>query len=486
MRKAGIPVRGFFILAVLVLILLLLPMIKAAQYDVPAADDYSYGQTTHRAWVNTGSITAVLKAACSRVRDTWYNWQGSFAAVFMFTLVPSVFGDQCYGIGALMILTVLLIGIFVLTFAVYRRGFKASVPEAGILGCVWAVLCTQFLPRASQGIYWYNGAVYYTFFFGIACAACSLLISYLLRTINENGIGRLITASVLLFFIGGGNLVTGLTTAILLVSTEFLLICRRHRDRLRFLLPTVCLLAGFMINVIAPGNAVRQKYFAGYGAVKAVWMSFVQAGRFFAEWFSLPVAALILLTIPVLWMITGKTKFSFSYPGIITLYAVCLTAAMFCPPVYAMTEHNLEHLGRIINIIYFGMMFLLIFVLFYWVGWLRRRGVLSEERFAAASAGKINLIYTVLMLMIFAFGMTQIKWYDTTSISAFNSYRSGQMGSYYHTYKQRLEILNDPEIEDAVLKRYPVRPYVLFFQELSPIRNIHVARWYNKESVIIK
>ena len=486
MKKAGIPVKGFFILAVLALVLLLIPMINAARYDVPAEDDFSYGLSTHLAWADTGSLSAVLKAACDRVQYTWKNWQGSFAAVFMFTLVPTVFGDQYYGIGALVILTVLLLGIFTLTFAVYRRGFKASVSEAGIIACVWAVLCTQFLPRASQGIYWYNGAVYYTFFFGIACAVLSLLISYLLRAENEKGIGRLIIASVLLFFIGGGNLVTALTTSILLVSTECLLIWQKHRDRLRFLLPTVCLLTGFVINVIAPGNAVRQKHFASYGPVKAILMSFVQAGRFFVDWVSLPVIALILITIPVLWIIAGRTDFRFPLPGVVTLYAVCLSAAMFCPPVYAMTEHNLEYLGRIINIIYFGMMFLLIFVVYYWVGWLRKRGTLGEKQFTAASAGKVNLLYCALMLAVFAFGMTQIKWYDTTSISAFNSYRSGQMGSYYHTYKQRLEILNDPEVEDAVLKRFPVRPYVLFFRELSEYKNAHVATWYGKNSVIIQ
>ena len=101
--------------------------------------------------------------------------------------------------------------------------------------------------------------------------------------------------------------------------------------------------------------------------------------------------------------------------------------------------------------------------------------------------GLYNVIYLLVILAVFGFGMTQIKWYDTTSISALRSYRSGEMGNYWHTYKQRLEILKDPEIKDAVLKRFPYRPYVLFFQELStnPEDNEVVSRWYNKDSVII-
>ena len=99
-----------------------------------------------------------------------------------------------------------------------------------------------------------------------------------------------------------------------------------------------------------------------------------------------------------------------------------------------------------------------------------------------------SLVFLAVMLLVFSFGMTQIKWYDTTSISAFRSYRSTQMGNYWHTYQQRLKILKDPEIKDAVLKRFPYRPYVLFFQELStdPGHNTTIALWYGKNSVIIQ
>ena len=161
---------------------------------------------------------------------------------------------------------------------------------------------------------------------------------------------------------------------------------------------------------------------------------------------------------------------------------------MFYPPIYAMTEHNLDHLGRIINIIFFGMMFLVVFNLFYWIGWLTQKEILPEKLFPAAGKGKFSLIYLLVMMLIFGFGMTRIKWYDTTSISAFRSYRSGEMGNYWYTYKKRVEILKDPEVKDAVLKRFPYRPYVLFYMELStnPDGNRQVAVWYGKNTVIIQ
>lgn len=155
-------------------------------------------------------------------------------------------------------------------------------------------------------------------------------------------------------------------------------------------------------------------------------------------------------------------------------------------PIYAMTEQTLDFLGRI-TIIFFGMLFLVIFNLFYWIGYLIQKGVLKKKLFPAASKNRFSLVFLTVMLLIFAAGMTQIKWFDTTSISAFRSYRSTQMGNYWHTYQQRLEILKNPEIKDAVLKRFPYQPYVLFFQELSPNAkdNTTIAAWYGKDSVII-
>ena len=309
-----------------------------------------------------------------------------------------------------------------------------------------------------------------------------------MRKEGERGTGRLITASLLFLIVGGGNLVTGLTTAVVLVSMEAFLLWKKRSDWKPMLIPVFCYMVSFGLNVAAPGNSARQTYFAQPGLLEAVWLSFREAVLSLGKWFSIPVWALILALIPVLWRIAVHTKIRFEYPLLVTVYSICLTAVMFYPPIYAMTEHNLDHLGRITNIIFFGMLFLAIFNLFYWIGRLIQKDSLPERFFPAAGRGSYSMVFLLLMLMIFALGMTQIKWYDTTSISAFRSYRSTEMGNYWHTYKQRLEILKDPSVEDAVLKRFPYRPYVLFYMELSeyPEPNAPVASWYEKNTVVIR
>ncbi len=483
----GIPIKVFAALALLALVLLLVPMLKAAQYDVPSADDYSNGIGTYRAWVRTGSIISVVKAAWNRVAELYLDWQGTFSAIFLFTLNPMIFGEHYYGIGPWLILASLLGGIFFLTLTVSRLVFNTERSEGLIIASVWAVISTQFLPRASQGIYWYTGAVYYTFFFGLALTAFAVLIRFILRDEHSSGIGKLIAASLLFLFIGGGNLVTGLTTMVLLLTLAVYMFWRRLPDRWKLLIPILCYILSFGINIAAPGNSVRQTQFIQPGPVTAVFLSFGEALKSFGKWFTLPVLALILMLIPVFLRIIRRSEFSFPFPVLVSLYSFCLTGVMFYPPIYAMTTHNLQNLGRITNIIFFGMTGLVIFNLFWWMGWLARKGLHLKTSLLLTENGGYGPVYLLLVLIVFGFGMTQIKWYDTTSISAFSSYRNGTMGNYWHTYKQRLEILKDPEIRDAVLKRFPYRPYVLFYHELStnPDENTVVSRWYGKDSVII-
>ena len=486
--STGIPIKIFAVLSILLLLALLAPMLKAAQYDVPSADDYENGYDTYVAWRDTGSITEVIKASFARIHELYFTWQGTFTAIFLFTLNPMIFGEQYYQIGPWIVIGTLLFGMFYLTFTLWGRIYQASKSECTIIAVIWAAAGTQFLPRASQGIYWYTGAIYYTFFFGLAAVAYAILIRFIDRDINDRGTGELIASCLLLFFIGGGNLVTGLTTTVVLLSIEAWLIFRKNSDWKILLIPLLCFAVSFGINIAAPGNSARQTFFAQPGLIKSVFLSFRETFRSFGKWFTIPVISLILILIPVFRNISLRTEKRFPLPGLVSLYSLCLAAVMFYAPIYAMTEQTLDHLGRITNIIFFGMLFLVIFNLFYWIGYLVQKGTLKEHFFPAAGKNRISLVFLAVMLLIFSFGMTQIKWYDTTSISAFRSYRSTQMGNYWHTYQQRLKILKDPEIKDAVLKRFPYRPYVLFFQELStdPGHNTTIALWYGKDSVIIQ
>ena len=73
MRKIGIPLKLFALLSLLALVLLLIPMLKAAEFDVPSADDYNNGLRTYQVWSSTGSLSKVIKAGWERVYDLYYS-----------------------------------------------------------------------------------------------------------------------------------------------------------------------------------------------------------------------------------------------------------------------------------------------------------------------------------------------------------------------------------------------------------------------------
>ena len=59
-----IPYRALLWLLLAALLCSLLPLLVLGRYDVPSADDFSYGAAAHQAYATTGSFfRAVAKAA---------------------------------------------------------------------------------------------------------------------------------------------------------------------------------------------------------------------------------------------------------------------------------------------------------------------------------------------------------------------------------------------------------------------------------------
>jgi len=71
----------------------------------------------------------------------------------------------------------------------------------------------------------------------------------------------------------------------------------------------------------------------------------------------------------------------------------------------------------------------------------------------------------------------------TTSVSAVLSLKSGEAQAYHQQITQRLEVLNDPSIEDVFLESLPCTPYLLYRADLDPA---HTKEYYHKNSVTMR
>lgn len=465
----------------LLLAALLVPMLLIACYDVPSADDYSFGARAHTAFEAGGSFFAAIKAAFTEARIAHSTWQGTFSAIFLMALQPAVFGESLYALTAPIMLCALIAGCYLFCSFLFGRVFGAG---RHLGGCVAALLCIMFtqLPLSSvQGFYWYNGAVYYTFFYGLTLAALALGIALLYK----GGAARQAGLALLLFFIGGGNYVTMLTLLIIGASAVGLLLIMRDARYKRFILPLAALATAAALSMTAPGNAVRQaNYTVTPNAIEAVLLSFESAASYFASWTKLPQLGMLALMAALMWPMAVRAEFSFRFPALVTLWSWCLYSAMFCPPIYAMGDAG-DY--RLLNIIYFTYLLALSVNLFYWMGWLAKRlhrrkaNVNLRAYFASALTG--GAVMAVCMLLAVHMGQS------LTSVSALYSLRTGEAAQYRACAAERYEILHNESIKDAVLPGFPVQPYVLYYDDItfSPTdwRNLALQTYYEKSSVVI-
>ncbi|WP_040196037.1 DUF6056 family protein [Candidatus Soleaferrea massiliensis] len=492
LKQYTIHDKTICMLTCILLLLILIPMLYIAVYNVPCVDDYNYGNLTHRAWEQSGSLLEVIKTAGEQVGITYQNWQGTFSAIFMMAVQPAVFGESFYFLVPYIMLTALLGGVFFFCYALFRKTFQASRFQFITISAVLAITCTQFLPSASQGFYWYNGSVFYTFFFGISLIAYALTILYLQSGDKIWRAGYLIGISLLSFIIGGSNYVTSLVTLLLFGMLLVTLLIKKNPKWKTLLIPFALLAAAFVINAAAPGNAVRQGFFQDTPSIPgAIFYAFRYAVHSAQDWLTLPFICLLIFLIPLLWKIASKSDFSFRLPLLVFFFSAGLYAAMFCPPVYAMNSTGDK---RLTNIIFYAFTMLVVFNLFYVIGWMQNRlkhhmkqnGVQTYQ--LPVCKDSCPVVFILLIFAAFLFNCVMMSDSMTfTSVSAVQSLRSGEAEQYYDAAQERLVLLKDDTLKDVVLQPYPVKPYVLYFDDITSdpdnSRNKHMRKYYDKRSV---
>ena len=458
----------------------MVPLLYLARYDVPCADDYIYGTPAHLTLVHGGDLGDAIAAALKHTASVYQTWQGSYAAVFLMCLQPAVFSESFYWITAWLMSASLFGGLFTLCLCLMNKVFgmprHIGTSLAGMVGIQYLLL----MPYPSETLYWYNGCIYYTFFHGIAMLAIALSIS----TAREGGILRISMLSVLVAFLAGGNLVTGLTLCLLAISGIVMLLLQKNSAGVsRLLIPSLVLLFFFCFNVFAPGYEMRQMDVNHVpDAVSAVTESFRKGVEYAFFWFRLPVLGGLLVLGLLYWAVLPECSFHFRFPGLVSLWSYCLFSAMFCPSMYA---QGWEGPGRLQNIIFCSYLLLVTMNLFYWMGWLRQRRKATEPTDGPQLLPTLMALALCPMLV----AASAMLHGGISLASAYTALSHGQAVAYYQEAQERLVILKDPSIRIAKLKPYSDPPYLLFFDDLyddpDAWQNRDMANYYEKEQVIL-
>ena len=461
-------------------VLSIVPLLIIACYNQMCADDYCYGLLTHKAWLESHSVINTLYAAIDQVKLSWNTWQGTYSAIFLMALQPGIFSEETYFLSTYIILFFFIGGVIYFSKVLFKENCGMGNSFIVIILSIFFFYTIQWIPVPSQAFYWYNGSIYYVAFYGIMMFYFGMLIKVIITDkCKPVMIAGLLAVAMIL---GGGNYITALITVEL--ECIFVIVCWIYmRGRMiRVFIPTIMNCIGFFISVMAPGNQVRQQNYQNreLDALSAILYSISYSIKAINQWMNIWLLLGIALLIPFIWTAVAKLKCDWKYPGGVIILSFFVFASSFAPTFYAMGS---EGPGRVKNLQYVYFISMVFFDLFYIEGWLLKRLkpnlIMSEKNMR----NYVNIILVCLVVSL-VFMSDEVS---LISHSAEHSLSCGEAKIYKQEAQKRIDILQGSS-EVAKLSEFTVRPYVLYFDDItndeSDWRNQGMAQWYGKSKVI--
>ena len=380
------------ILLALVWAALLAPFFLGAPAAHPATDDFTFAVYTHPTWEQTGSILHVLKDAVSYALRTWRDWQGTITGVVIMTLSPIVFSLEHYWVHAVVLLALHLVSWFVLCAHVLGRRLGLKPGLWLRLYLLLSAFSLMFLPDMVEGIYWFNGAWFYTGAQAIALMTLVLCDRFsVTRAGKKTQIFMGIVCCGLLLLLGMDNYITAMMTAaaLFMMTMQRLFSAmktpaagmigrivystagvaleetrefggpeekkRQRRAALRTFLLLIPIGAGLLISVIAPGNSVRMATDGAHQAgmdylIASILWTLRDAFFYFVRFlFKTPLLALLIGMTPMIAeALDGMEERSWRTPPVLVTVLSCylVLCAMIIPHMYS---SGYAGSGRVVN-----------------------------------------------------------------------------------------------------------------------------------------
>ncbi len=466
-------------------ILSLLPLLYVGMYNHPTGDDIYYGLQAHLAWEETGSLWQALVAAIKSVGEYYYKWQGTFSAMLVMHLQPTVFAEGAYFLTPYIVLGSLLSGSAYLWRQLTR--FILPVEKLEAVG-IWSVVmfvAIQWAFSIGEAFYWFNGAVYYSGFYGIMLWMFGLICKYL----YVGGKHRIILAYVLAVLLGGSNYITLLFSMIVLMLISDYLFWKKNSKKWPvlgvFAVMGICLI----ISAAAPGNRVRGAMAASLPAYKAILLSLWKGVGFTDLWLDAWWFIGALLLLPFFVSIIRRTHWKYSYPLPVVGFLYGMFCSMICPTLYAQSTAGP---GRAVNLYRYGFVLLSYIALFYVVGWCVRKleeHVEDVERLLRSFKGFGILAMSCIIVLQLGISYNNGSYREISVVKAVSDIVSGTGAAYDAEYEKRLEMLRADHNGDVVFTPFVNRPQTVYVgdlgQDASFGANQAMAKWYHKSSVIV-
>lgn len=463
------------------LLLSLIPIIISSFYSHPLADDFGFSEKVNHVVKNGGGLFDILSASFQQVKDTYLDWQGTYAAIFVFSLQPAAFSEHIYFLTTFVMLTALIASTLFFVNTIFNiLGYDKKIGI--IISFVILLLSIHFVVDKKEAFFWWNGSSYYTLFYSFSLLFFSILIKlYYAEKIIKKVI-FLIISLLLAAILGGGNYSTALLTTVILAFVIFLLIKHKKKISLCYVMIFLILITGFVISMIAPGNSVRAANLTGESPVKAIIHSVFYAVVYIAKWTGLAQLASFSVIGFFAYILTKNSKYKFQYPFIVFVLSVLVFATQLTPPLYAM---NSVGSGRQVNIYYYSYYIFMSFNIFYIIGWINQKDIV---RIRTKNIQKSFSVCTLLLIIgVFLCGCLNYGLHNITFVDTLLALKNSTPQTYSAEYLDRISQIKNGNTTISDIKTVPDFFSPLCIEEDSDFWiNKQIARYYDVDKVTLK
>ena len=485
--------RIYLYCIIIISFLLLLPMLRIGFYSHPSFDDFGYSATTYHVYNETHSIPLTIKEAFDNSIKMTSSWQGLYTAAFVQALQPAIFGVRYYAFTSIISIATIWIPVFLFFYYTLCVRLKWNKLQTFSLASIICTVMTQFLPSAVEGLYWFNGAMNYTLFWGMLIVLMTIYFSFDTNKSKVIWSLKVTMASILAFLISGGNYVPAFEALIVeFIFIVVLITIRNRKSMVGVGISFLFGLFGFFLSATSPGVAVRQSENQGMNPVRAIIEAIVQGTEIISGYWNGIALFFVLISLPLLYSLAktvkDNTKMKFSNPAIVTLIGHMLLCAMLTPPLYAMGSVGE---GRLLNMVYLSSIIILFFDVFYVIGYILVR---IDETGASVDFGNIfsgaknNIILKVITCVATAVILVCCllqSWAFTATVSICSGEAKAYEGEMYFRHNLLMEA-----DEEVVLPVIRTKPEMLYHGDIADgpdtWPNTDLEKYYDVDRVYLE
>ena len=500
---------GVAIFMGLVLLVSMLPIIYCSFFNYASGDDLNFSNLTHAAFIQRSGISTFFLGAYSRVKDFYLWWGGNWVAAILWSLQPSVFGEDVYHITFYVSMLFLVGGTGYFLRKITARWVSQSKLFFSLIFILFSFVLLQYVPVGRTTFFWYSVVANYVFPYGLYMVAVVLLY----KIAERNKVSCIIGCSLIMVFIGG----TGYMTLVLMLETLILfwiyvVVCnirlsknpsQLNENKKNYLGLSICtffFMASTVFNVVAPGNYARGGERMNFSPLnllmvvaKSILRGTVTVGTYLSySRFLFVFVPLLVLFIWEFYSVGNQDveKNKFKYPVVVVMILFLMYCSTFAPmilmgDIIASSGHT--------NTYWFAFVTALTLSVMYVTCWLK---ILITRKYGNTMIGckmslprlcecvlRIGCVFLVLITL--ALGKHFVGNMFAYTCYKFIDY--GYLADYEAQMQERFALLNDDE-EDVVLPYMNSEqgPYLFFAATDDPegYSNQVVARFYGKNSVV--